>query len=739
MPGKMVVILGALNVLWMVFVVSQAFKIEIFPKSKIIAQIGASVSLTCSTVGCESPSFSWRTQIDSPLSAKVRSEGNTSTLTMDPVGFENEHSYLCTATCGSGKQEKEIKVQIYSFPKDPEIYLSGPLEVGKLVTVTCLVPDVYPFDRLEMDLLKDNQNLKSQYFLEPTEKKSLETKSLEVTFTPTNEDTGKDLVCRAKLLVDEIDVEYEKRETTEKLQVYIAPRDTVIFVNPSTRLQEGDSVTMTCSSEGLPAPQILWSKKLDNSNLQLLSENATLTLIAMRMEDSGIYVCEGVNIIGRNRKEMELIVQEKSFTVEISPGPQVVAQVGDSVMLTCSATGCESPSFSWRTQIDSPLNGKVSSEGTTSTLTLSPVSLENEHSYLCTATCGHKKLEKGIKVDLYSFPRDPEIETSGVLVDGNPVTISCKVPHVYPLDRLEIELLKGESVMKSKHFFEDEHKKSLETKSLEITFVPTTEDTGKVLVCQAKLNIDEMEFEPKQRQSTQTIYVNVAPRNTTILVSPSVIVKEGSSVNITCSSNGLPAPKILLSRQLNNGDLQPLSENTTLTLISTTMEDSGIYVCEGINQAGVSRKEVELVIQVAPKDIKLTAFPSESVKEGETVIISCTCRNVPKTWIILKKKAETGDTVLKSTDGAYTIHKVQLEDAGVYECESKNDVGLQLRSIKLDVKGRESNKDYFSPELLMLYCASSLIIPAIGMIIYFARKANMKGSYSLVEAQKSKV
>ncbi|ELK05830.1 vascular cell adhesion protein 1 [Pteropus alecto] len=739
MPGKMVVIFGALNVLWMVFAASQAFKIEIFPESKIVAQIGASVSLTCSTTGCESPSFSWRTQIDSPLNAKVRNEGTTSTLTMDPVSFENEHSYLCTATCGSGKEEKGIEVRIYSFPKDPEIYLSGPLEAGKPVTVTCLVPDVYPFDRLEMDLLKDNQNLKSQNFLEPTEKKSLETKSLEVTFIPTNEDTGKALVCRAKLLIDEIEIHFEEREATEKLQVYIAPRDTMISVNPSTRLQEGGSVTMTCSSEGLPAPQILWSKKLDNRNLQLLSENATLTLIAMRMEDSGIYVCEGVNMIGRNRKEVELIVQEKPFTVEISPGPKIAAQVGDSVVLTCGVTGCESPSFSWRTQIDSPLSGKVSSEGTTSTLTLNPVSFENEHSYLCTVTCGHKKLEKGIKVDLYSFPRDPEIETSGLLVDGNPVTISCKVPHVYPLDRLEIELLKGESVMKSKNFLEDMHKKSLETKSLEMTFIPTTEDTGKVFVCQAKLNIDEMEFEPKQRQSTQTFYVNVAPRNTTILVSPSFTVKEGSSVNITCSSNGLPAPKILLSRQLNNGDLQPLSENTTLTLISTKMEDSGIYVCEGINQAGVSRKEVELVIQVAPKDIKLIAFPSESVKEGETVIISCTCGNVPKTWIILKKKEETGDTVLKSTDGAYTIHKAQLEDAGVYECESKNEVGLQLRSITLDVKGRESNKDYFSPELLMLYCASSLIIPAIGMIIYFARKANMKGSYSLVEAQKSKV
>lgn len=43
--------------------------------------------------------------------------------------------------------------------------------------------------------------------------------------------------------------------------------------------------------------------------------------------------------------------------------------------------------------------------------------------------------------------------------------------------------------------------------------------------------------------------------------------------------------------------------------------------------------------------------------------------------------------MLKSTNGAYTIHKAQLEDAGVYECESKNEIGFQLTSITLDVKG----------------------------------------------------
>uniref|UniRef100_A0A287CTJ0 Vascular cell adhesion protein 1 n=1 Tax=Ictidomys tridecemlineatus TaxID=43179 RepID=A0A287CTJ0_ICTTR len=553
-----VALFGASNIFWMVFAASQAFKIETSPESRILAQIGDSVSLTCSTTGCESPVFSWRTQIDSPLNGKVKTDGTNSTLIMDPVSFENEHSYLCTATCGSEKLEKGIQVEIYSFPKDPEIHFSGLLEVGKQVTVKCLIPDVYPFDRLEMDLWKDDHLMKNQEFLEDMDRKSLETKSLEVTFTPVMEDTGKALVCRAQLNIDETESVPQKRNTTKELQVYISPKNTVISVHPSTRLQEGDSVTMTCSSEGLPAPKIIWNKKLDNENLQLLSGNETLTLIAMRMEDSGTYVCEGVNSIGRSQKEVELIVE--------------------------------------------------------------------------------------------AFPRDPEIEMSGLLVNGNPVTVSCRVPNVYPFDHLEIELLNGETILMKKNFLEEMDRKSLETKSLEVTFTPTTEDSGKVLVCRAKLHTGEMESEHKQRQSTQTLYVNVAP-----------------------------------------------------------------------------------------KDIQLTVFPSESVKEGDTVIISCTCGNIPETWIILKKKAETGDTVLKSIDGAYTILKVQLEDAGVYECESKNEVGSQLRNLTLDVKGRDNTKDYFSPELLVLYCASSLIIPAIGMIIYFARKANMKGSYSLVEAQKSKV
>lgn len=68
--------------------------------------------------------------------------------------------------------------------------------------------------------MKDNKLLKNKEFLEPMERKSLETKSLAVTFIPTNEDIGKALVCQAKLNIDEFDFEPKERETTKKLQVY---------------------------------------------------------------------------------------------------------------------------------------------------------------------------------------------------------------------------------------------------------------------------------------------------------------------------------------------------------------------------------------------------------------------------------------------------------------------------------------------------------------------------------------
>lgn len=120
-------------------------------------------------------------------------------------------------------EAKSLLVHLFgsaAFPKDPEIQFSGPLEVGKPVMVKCLAPDVYPIDRLEIELFKGDRLMKKQDFVDEMAKKSLETKSLEVIFTPVIEDIEKALVCRAKLYIDQTDSIPKERETVRELQVY---------------------------------------------------------------------------------------------------------------------------------------------------------------------------------------------------------------------------------------------------------------------------------------------------------------------------------------------------------------------------------------------------------------------------------------------------------------------------------------------------------------------------------------
>lgn len=92
----------------------------------------------------------------------------------------------------------------------------------------------------------------------------------------------------------------------------------------------------------------------------------------------------------------------KAFEMEIIPAKRILAQIGDTFILTCNTTGCASPSFSWRTHLDNPLGGKVSNHRTYSTLTMNPVSSVNSHPYLCTVICNEKeRKEKQVKVEPY--------------------------------------------------------------------------------------------------------------------------------------------------------------------------------------------------------------------------------------------------------------------------------------------------------------------------------------------------
>uniref|UniRef100_F7FF34 Vascular cell adhesion molecule 1 n=1 Tax=Ornithorhynchus anatinus TaxID=9258 RepID=F7FF34_ORNAN len=629
MAGKCVGLVLATEAILLALVTSETFKVEITPGPKIAAQIGNVTVLTCIATGCAAPTFSWRTQIDSPLGGDLEQGVNKSILTMNPVDFKNEHSYLCTASCDTKKMERAIQVELYSFPHDPVITMSDFLEVGKPATITCQVSQVYPSERLKIELLKDGHIIREKEFFMDEEKKSLETKSLEVTITPTTLDIGKSITCQAELPIVDMEFFPKLRKTTQKLPINTAPKNTVVSVTPSTVVQEGNYVMMTCSSEGLPAPEISWSKKQKDGNLEILSHNATLILNAAMTADSGLYVCEGTNRVGKDKKEVELTVQVAPRNTVISGAPTTTVQEGDYVTMSCSSDGLPAPEISWSKKLD---NGVLEFLSQNATLTFNATVTENSGIYVCE---GSNKAGK---------------------------------------ERKEVELI-----------------------------------------------------------------IQVPPKDTVLVAFPSNSVKEGDTVTISCTSVGVSPSQIVLRKKANPGQRVLASRNGHYTIRDARLEDAGIYECESKTEVGQQLRSLKLDVKVPPRNTTILIHPSRNVNEGENVTITCKTFSHPPAVIVLKKVDLANEVSICSKNGTFTLYHVTPNDTGVYLISVSNEVGNDSGQIEISVKRRENHIDYFSPELVALYCVASLIIPSVGMIIFLVRKANVKGSYSLVDALKSKV
>ncbi|TFK02554.1 Vascular cell adhesion protein 1 [Platysternon megacephalum] len=331
----------------------------------------------------------------------------------------------------------------------------------------------------------------------------------------------------------------------------------------------------------------------------------------------------------------------KAFEIEITPEYNVAAQIGDKLELTCSTIGCESPSFSWRSQLDKPR----------------------------------------------AFPSDPVIEISTPLNVGEKASITCMVPKVYPSERLKMQLEKDGSVLEMKEFYEEGITETTETKSLTLTFIPTFEDIGKAITCVAQLPIDEMEFEPKKRQTSQRLSVNFGPQNANITVSPSNTTMQGETLMLTCRTTSNPPARIVWGKELEDSSVQHIIDNDSLIIPHAQMSDSGLFICEAMNDATNKSERTTVVISVQRMRLitELSIQPSTTVQEGNNVTILCSVESNPAARIVLRRKSDSEDTVFYSEDGVVHISSVTFLNAGNYECEAENALGESKMASELSM------------------------------------------------------
>ncbi|XP_067846683.1 vascular cell adhesion protein 1-like isoform X1 [Heptranchias perlo] len=377
-----------------------------------------------------------------------------------------------------------------------------------------------------------------------------------------------------------------------------------------------------------------------------------------------------------------LLTTGSSFNLEPQPKSETWIRSGEQLVLSCRTVDCPSPHFNWRVTTDYTLGGTVSNNDSVSTLTLSPVTIQHTHRYICTATCGVEKKERSFMVNVYSFPDAIMLETVGALEVGKKGTLRCTIPDVYPLHLLEVEWLEGTTPLHKEDFLKFTQTETTVTTNYELT--PELGDSGREFTCRARLVLDKIPAETADRQKRLMLQLHYAPRMTNISVAPSHTVREGQDIRLTCTTDSSPAARIVWSKLIAEGWSVTAEGEQTLHLPAAQVRDTGIYRCEASNELGKETSEVEIHIQGAPRDTSLSVTPS-TVKEGDHVTVTCTTHANPSAQLVLRKKSESGQMVLVSENGTLTIDAAQSGDAGQYECEAINDLGTDTTRVELTV------------------------------------------------------
>ena len=72
-------------------------------------------------------------------------------------------------------------------------------------------------------------------------------------------------------------------------------------------ISQGDSVSITCNTNGNPAPDVVWYR--DGSG-EIVSRQETMTISDIRRDQAGTYVCQANNSVGQSDpKKIELQVK----------------------------------------------------------------------------------------------------------------------------------------------------------------------------------------------------------------------------------------------------------------------------------------------------------------------------------------------------------------------------------------------------------------------------------------------
>ncbi|XP_049901317.1 B-cell receptor CD22-like [Epinephelus moara] len=364
-------------------------------------------------------------------------------------------------------------------------------------------------------------------------------------------------------------------------------------------------------------------------------------------------------------------------SVSVSPSGEIVQ--GSSVNLTCSSDANPAAKYTWYKE-----DGNLRPLSEEPQLVFSSIQSYNSGRYYCTAQneLGTSTSES-ISINVKHAPWQISVSgPSGEIVEGRSVTLTCSSdgdpPPTLTWYKENQTLHHGEEGIY--HFISWHKEDQILHRGQDGIYHFTSirsEDSG-FYYCKSENQYGEM------KSQRRFIDVQYAPKLPSVSVSPSAEIVEGSSVNLTCSSDANPAANYTWYKK-DHTIFQGLEGNYYFKSISS--EDRGIYYCMSKNQYGQNRSSLSVDVQYAPKLPSVSVSPSAEIVEGSSVTLTCSSDANPAANYTWYKEDEDSP---KASGQIFTISNFTAEHSGNYYCEAQNTRGRHNSTSQLTVVADKS-------------------------------------------------